>query len=375
MNIFKSALAGSVLLLSLVPALAADANEAAARLKALMEAHGATVSWTSLAGSSDDAILHGVKMTLPGEDSEVQLGTVEMRGIDDGPDGAITVQTLIAPGYSHTRGADKFDVKGVEIDRLVMPDPGAGEAKAASFDTMHMKSIRFAKRDRELFSAEDVTHEMDASDGDGAITVTTTAQRFDAVADRYPVARDIGDILGIAKYAGSLRARGSWSPTDGDVELKSAEFQLDDSGRLTLSFAGSGYTRELIRSGQALNFKTGGEQSVEALMAQGMAMMGLVSQVTFDGAAMRFEPEPGVKPDPAAAKKARDRIARDLAPFGKAFADKSLAEIDEYIADPKSLEVRAAPAAPLGAATLMMALMMAPKGLPQQLGLAIKANE
>ena len=373
MNAFKSALACSALLLSLGPALAADANEAAARLKALMEAQGATVSWGSLAGSGDDAILHGVKMTMPGENREVHLGTVEMRGIDDGPNGAITVDTLIAPGYSHKRGADKFDVKGVEIDRLVMPDP-AGEAKAARFDTMHMQSIRFAKRDRELFSAEDVTHEMEAPDGDGAISVTTTAQRFSAAADRYPVVRDIGDIMGIAKYAGSLRARGSWSPTDGDVSLESAEFQLDDSGELKLSFAGSGYTRELLQSGQSFSLKPKG-QGVEALMAQGMAMMGAVSQVTFDGASMRFEPEPGVKPDPATAKKARDRIARDLAPFGKAFADKSLAEIDEYIADPQSLEVSAAPAEPVGAATLMLSLMAAPKGLPQQLGLAIKANE
>ena len=111
MNAFKSALACSARLLSLGPALAADANEAAARLKALMEAQGATVSWGSLAGSGDDAILHGVKMTMPGENREVHLGTVEMRGIDDGPNGTITVDTLIAPGYSHKRGADKFDVK------------------------------------------------------------------------------------------------------------------------------------------------------------------------------------------------------------------------------------------------------------------------
>src|SRR5690606_41194266 len=99
-----------------------------------------------------------------------------------------------------------------------------------------------------------------------------------------------------------------------------------------------------------------------------------VSQVTFNGASVRFEPAPGVAPDPAAAKEARDRIARDIAPFGKQFAAQSLAEIDAYIADPRSLEVRAAPPAPVNAATLTLGLMAAPKGLPQQLGLAIKAN-
>ena len=48
MNAFKSALACSALLLSLGPALAADANEAAARLTEMLVCQGASVLCGSL---------------------------------------------------------------------------------------------------------------------------------------------------------------------------------------------------------------------------------------------------------------------------------------------------------------------------------------
>ena len=118
-------------------------------------------------------------------------------------------------------------------------------------------------------------------------------------------------------------------------------------------------------------------------------MLGLMQQLTFHGATIRFD-------DDSLTGKVLDYVARQqgakpadivnqakaMLPFADGAAQQSRAAskqvteaVGTYLDEPKSLEIRAAPASPLPFAVIAAGAMAAPKDLPKTLGVTVTANQ
>jgi hypothetical protein len=122
--------------------------------------------------------------------------------------------------------------------------------------------------------------------------------------------------------------------------------------------------------------------------AEGMAMLGLLQQLTFNGASIRFDDDSLTNKVLEYVGKQQGMSAKDIAnqakaivPFGMAqlnnpeLTAQVTAAVSKFLDDPKSLEIAAEPASPVPFALLMANGMSNPLELPKTLGLTVTANE
>jgi hypothetical protein len=121
--------------------------------------------------------------------------------------------------------------------------------------------------------------------------------------------------------------------------------------------------------------------------AQGLAMLGLMQQLTFHGAKIRldddsltgrvldyFAEQQGMKAEDIANQ------AKAIIPFLTAqlnnpeLSGQITAALNAFLDDPQSLEIKAAPAAPVPFALIAAGGMTAPLELPKTLGVSVSAN-
>jgi hypothetical protein len=163
---------------------------------------------------------------------------------------------------------------------------------------------------------------------------------------------------------------------------------VNDAGTLGMTLDLAGYTPEFIKSLQDLQKQMaaqpgGGDQS-----AQGMAMLGLMQQLTFNSASVKFT-------DASLTNKVLDYVAKmqgqkpsDIANMAKAMVPFGMAQLNNpeltaevtsavaaFLDNPKSLTISAEPENPVPFAVLMAGGMGDPKTLPKTLGMSVSAND
>ena len=122
--------------------------------------------------------------------------------------------------------------------------------------------------------------------------------------------------------------------------------------------------------------------------AQGLAMLGLMQQLTFNGASIRFD-------DDSLTNKVLDYLGKQQGVTGKDVANQAkaivplmmmelnnpeltqqvTAALSAFLDDPKSIEISAEPGSPVPFALLAASGMASPKDLPKTLGLTVTANQ
>ncbi|MGO4839515.1 hypothetical protein AB4144_45450, partial [Rhizobiaceae sp. 2RAB30] len=182
---------------------------------------------------------------------------------------------------------------------------------------------------------------------------------------------------------GSFELAGSWQPTDGRLALDQYDITVDKAGTLGLTFDIGGYTPDFINSMQDMQKKmaeTGGDAS-----SQGLAMLGLLQQLTFNSTSIRFDDDSltGKVLDYVAAQqnaKPADiaNQAKALLPFMLAtlnnpeFTTQATQAVTTYLDGPKSLQISAEPSAPVPFAVIMAgAMSSSPQDLVKTLGVSI----
>ncbi|TIX49334.1 MAG: hypothetical protein E5V33_30185, partial [Mesorhizobium sp.] len=148
------------------------------------------------------------------------------------------------------------------------------------------------------------------------------------------------------------------------------------------------YTLDFIKSLQEMQKKMAAQPEGADNSAQGMAMLGLLQQLSFNSASIRFD-------DDSLTNKVLDYVgkqqgmsgkdianqAKAIVPFGMAqlnnpeLTAEVTAAVGKYLDDPKSLEISAEPPAAVPFALIMAGAMSNPLDLPKTLGVKVKANE
>ena len=151
---------------------------------------------------------------------------------------------------------------------------------------------------------------------------------------------------------------GSWQPADGRLALSQYDISVENAGTLGMTFDLGGYTPDFIKSLQDMQKKMAAQPEGADNSAQGMAMLGLMQQLTFNGATIRFDDDSLTGKVLDYRRASSREQPEDIANQAKAMLPFLMAQLNNpeltqqvtdrrrrtYLDEPKSIEISAAPA-------------------------------
>ena len=381
-----------VLTASMGSALAQDAAAVAERLKATFATQGMDIGWASVSGSGGNIVLEGVTTTVAGQPEKFNLGNLTLEGVTEA-NGGYKIGSAKFPEYSFTQDGVSFEMKGTAINGLVLPAAGDTSPLAAAmmfYDTADVASIDVKMGDKPLFSMQGARAAMTPPDGDKPLgfTVDIPTMSADLTTIPDPQTQAVISELGYQQIQGLIKMEGAWNPTSGQMALSKYDMTVNDAGTLGMTFDLSGYTPAFIKSLQDLQKQLEAQPGGGDQQAQGMAMLGLMQQLTFNTASVKFTDASLTNKVLAYVAKMQGQQPADVANMAKAMAPFAMAQLNNpeltaqvtaavgaFLDNPKSLTISAKPAAPVPFAVLMAGGMGDPTTLPKTLGVSVSAND
>jgi len=391
-QVFKRLVIGTFLAsIPLGMANAQDVNVVAERFKAVLAEQNIDVSWTSVTSGPSSMVLEGVKIGPKGAEKPAEIGKLSFEGIAEDA-GAFDIDSIRTEPYSTTEDGATVSIGPISVTGVKLP--AAGDTTAMSsilfYDGLEAPSFSVKVADKTAFSMENL-----------AITVTEPADgkpmEFSGGAEKFSAdltlvedaqSKAVIEALGYQTINGDFEMNGSWNPADGKMEIAQYDITVENAGTFGMTTDIGGYTTDFIKSlrdmqKQMAEAPAGGDNS-----AQGMAMLGLMQQLTFNSASIRWD-------DDSLTGKVVDYVAKSqnmkpediknqakaIVPFltgqlnNPELSGQITAAVNKFMDDPQSIEVAAAPAAPVPFAQIMAAGMSNPLDLTKTLGLTVTANE
>ncbi|WP_312793887.1 hypothetical protein [Tianweitania sp.] len=382
------------LILPITGAQAFELEQFGTRLKALSAEQGTILEWSDLTGDESEVVAKGVRGTVPGATQPVQLGDVTFSDISEESDHYL-VGSIALSDYSVMQEGATVTAKGIEVKGAQLPFDAAAAAGMTPYENAKADSATVELGGKRVLTIEDLSSSAtETTAGSGAYDITIAANRFSsdlfelATPDVKPTLSD----LGYETVTGKIQMEASWNTKDGKLLIKKNDFIVDDAGTLSVTFDLGGYTPALIKTMRETTEKMAAAPEADQ-SAQGMAMLGLMQQVIFNQATIRFEDDSLTEKVIGAIAKKQNTTpealvnqAKAIVPFGLAqlnmpeFAQSVTAAVNSFLDDPKSLQITAKPAQPLPFAQLAATGMMArgpdaPKAIINQLGVSVTAND
>jgi len=397
MSLHRSALqkfAFSTFLLSipLSSAFAQDATAVGDRLKAVLAKQGTELSWTNISGDASQIVIEGATLTVAGQPTKIALGNVTLADVKE-ENGGYTIGTVTLPSYSVTEDGATIDITGIGIAGLKLPPENATDPVAAlmMYDTADLESMTVKIGDKQAFAMNQLHFEVTPPADGNAMEFSGAAEKFSAdlslVEDAE--AKKVIDALGYQSLNGYFELSGSWQPSDGRLALDQYDISVEKAGTLGLTFDLGGYTPDFFKSMQEMQKNLASQPGGGDSSAQGLAMLGLMQQLTFHSTSIRFD-------DDSLTGKVLEYVAAqqnmkpaDIANQAKAILPFLLAQLNNpelttevttalsaYLDDPKSLEISADPEQPVPFAVIMAGAMSpSPQDLAKTLAVSVTANE
>lgn len=372
-------------------AFAVDGNAVAARLKAIYAEQGGTIDYGSVETNGSTVVLKDTKVSTAGVKETFTAGDVTLSDVSDVSGGGFRIGALTMPDIDFSpegEPASKISVDGISLQGITLPPEGATDplAKILQYERAEVKHVNFNAKGKDVFTADNLTATISPITEANPVAFTTNVERFKAdLSDvQDPKTKDALKALGYETISGKIDMSGTWNVSDGRLNFDKMDFVADNAGTLGLKLDISGYTLDFIKGLQEATKDMEGKPDD----AQGMAMLGLMQQLSFTGASIRFE-------DASLTYKALDYVAKqqgakrdDLinqakmiipmaaAQLGNAeFSQALSAAVSTYLDDPKTIEIKAAPAKPVPFAIIAAGGMADPKSLIKTLGVTVVANQ
>lgn len=390
---FRALLAGAALATLASPAFALDGADLLAKLNATYATSGVSISSSNVTADGSNVTLEGAQMTATGSEAPIKLGTITMEGVEEDGDGGYTVETVSFEDINVTEAETTVTAKDLSISGVSIPGkvvPGTLES-LLMYESASTGPVSVAAKGKEVFSMSGMEANVTRMDDDAGLEFDATMSdlKADLTSVEDPKTKEALDKIGLHTLDGKVSMSGSWELASGKLAVDEYAFDFKDVGRLNLSLAFSGYTLDFLKNMQdALKTAEANPNKEEANAAMGMAMMGLVQQLTFDKASISFE-------DASITKKLLDYAGSEQGVTGDQMAQslKGLvpimiaqlnmpdlqnqisAAVNTYLDDPKSLTISAEPKEPVPFPMIMGAAMGAPQTIPQVLGVTVTANQ
>lgn len=365
-------------------------EEAAERLKSYAADQGLLIEWDRLEIDGANATLVGARGGVA--EMVAPLGDIRLQGVSR-DDKGYRVEKISLDSYSARDDEDGTIIRldGMEMGKVLLPDEERRDEYGGFlfYETADIEQATLTIDGVEAFTMADLHFAMTEPDGGEAMDFTGSADSFtldlSVLEDQDQLA--VLRALGYGQLEGRFQTSGSWNPQDGRATLSQFNVSVADAGTLGMTLDLGGYTPALIASLRELQKQmadnAGGDNS-----AQGLAVLGLLQQLTFHGAEIAFT-------DDQLTGKVLEYVARnqgmkaaDVANQAKAVVPFALAQLNNpelttqasqavsaFLDDPQNLTVSARPATPVPFALLVATAMSTPLELTRSLGIAVSAND
>ena len=367
---------------------AADAQALADALKRQFDKNGTALTIGSATAEGDDVILSDVSIK-PGEANAAQMEEIRLEDVSESETG-FRIGTIAAPEFSMTKDGKTLDFGGASITGLQVPKENETDPVrklSVLVEGATMGPVRVSEGDATIFSMDGIDYTASAYvAGEPLLTeMKVTGLQGDMTKLPDEKSRAVMQALGYSTLSGDMTMKGSWNPADGRMQINEWMLDVTDAAALNITMDLSGFTTDLIRQMQEITAKRdSGEMNEQAM---GFAMMGLMQQLSFNGAQIALDDASltGRVLDFVAAQQGARRadvvnMAKGMMPIllsrlqNPAFASMVAGAVSDYLDDPQSLTVTAAPAAPVPAPQIMGAAMGAPQTIPDVLNVTVEAN-
>jgi hypothetical protein len=369
---------------------AQDATAVAERFKAVMASQNVDVSWTSVTGGGSSMALEGVKVGPVGAEKPAEIGKLTFEGISE-EDGTFAVETVRTDPFSKTEDGITVDISAVSMTGVTLAaDTSADAASMVFYDGLDVPSIVVKQGDKTAFSMDNLSFAISPPEGGNAAEYSGAADKFTAdlslIED--PQSKVVIDALGYQTISGDFDMNGTWNPADGKLTVGQYDISVENAGTFGMTLDIGGYTTDFINSMKEMQKQMAAAPEGGDNSAQGLAMLGLMQQLTFASASLRWD-------DDSLTGKVLDYVAKQqnmkvddiknqakaITPFLAAqlnnpeLSSQITAAVTAFLDEPKSIEIAAVPPAPVPFAQIAAAGMSAPMELPKTLGVTVQANE
>ena len=376
------------------PAFALDGADLVTKLNAAYALNGATVAYEKVAVDGTTVTLTGVSVkstAAPGKD--FKIGDVTLEGVEETDGGGYYAETVTLPDVDVKQDDTAITAKDISIGGLSIPgNPAGGTVNdIVLYETAASGPVTVTAKGKQVFSMDESEANLTKQESDAGFDfdVTFSGIKADLSDVQDAKSKDAIEKLGLKNLAGEMTMKGSWEVATGNVSLEEYAFDFANVGRLALAFDVSGYTLDFMKSVQeAMKAAETNPNKEEANQAMGLSMMGLIQQLTFNSASIRFD-------DATITKRVLDYIGSQQGTTGDQLAqslkgmvplmmaqlnvpelqNQVSSAVNTYLDAPKSLTISAEPANPVPFPMIIGAAMGAPNTVPSVLGVKVTAND
>ncbi len=376
------------------PAFALDGADLVTKLNAAYALNGATIAYDGVAVDGTTVTLTGVSVkSNAAPDKNFKIGDVTLEGVEESDNGGYYVETVTLPDVDVTEEEATFTAKDITFGGMTIPGNPAGGTinDMVLYESAGTGPVTVTVKGKQVFSMEESEANLTKQESDAGFDFDATGSgiKADLSSVEDAKAKDAIEKLGLTTLAGEVTMKGSWEVASGNVSLEEYAFDFANVGRLALAFDISGYTMDFMKAMQeATKTAAANPNKEEANQAMGLAMMGLIQQLTFNNASVRFD-------DATITKRVLDYIGGQqgvsgdqLAQSLKGMVPLMMAQlnvpelqnqvstaVNSYLDAPKSLTISAEPANPVPFPMIIGAAMGAPNTVPGVLGVKVTAND
>ncbi|MDO3432243.1 hypothetical protein QWJ46_06060 [Rhizobium sp. CBN3] len=373
-------------------AFAFDGTDLLNKINAAYAAQGGTIAAENIDIDGTTVTLKNVTLKPTGGES-LPIGEITLSGVEEDEDGGYYIEEAAFPDINKTQDGVTVTAQELTLGGISVPATAGGDTLDTMmlYETAHTGPLKVVKDGAEVFSLlqtdMNLTLREDESgfDFDGAFK----SMKADLSKAEDAQSKDAIEKLALQHVQGDITMKGAWELAPGTIDISEFAFDFTNIGKLNLGFKISGYTMAFMKSMQdAMKESEANPNKEQSQQALGLAMLGLMQQLSFEAAQVRFE-------DASITKRALDYAGSQQNMSGKQMADslKAMtpimlaqlnipelqnavsAAVNTFLDDPKSLTVKAAPEKPVPFPTIVGAAMGAPNTLPQVLGVKVSAND
>ncbi|QFT00334.1 hypothetical protein FIV06_23100 [Labrenzia sp. THAF191b] len=374
----------SLLALQASPALAFDpsGNEIADAFLSLLDAEKGTVeSYGSVDEAGGAVTLSDIVISKEDEEgASVTIASTVLTGGEIQADGRLKLASLDMSNLQLTAEDGGMSLADLKVTELLLPTPEEAASDTPpvgpGYKTFEANSIQIRDEDNQIADIAKISSSIDAMDGDlpTAGSFAVTGATIDVKELESKETKSLTD-LGYETLTVDVAGSGKWDPEAATLVVPELKIDAKEAASLSLSFSMGGVTREVVTQ---LNEKS--EKPEEA--------MALLQNVTIENAKIRLDDASltGRVLDQESKKAGVDTPTYVAGLTGtlpmmlgmlqnKELEGKVAQAVTQFLNTPGSLELTAAPGAPVPLSQIMGTAMFAPQMIPQILSVGITANQ
>ncbi|MGO6982974.1 hypothetical protein [Rhizobium leguminosarum] len=374
------------------PALALDGTDMMKKLNAATSAGGTVITFEKAEADGDTVTATGVQVgssSLPGD--TLKIGDLTFEGVEEIEGGGYHAKTVSFPDIDISQEEGRFSAKEIQITGLTIPANATGDTlnDILLYETVSTGSIALNIKGKDVLAIDSIDSNLERQDRGFAYDANVAGLKADLSQVEDANAKEAIEKLGLTTLDGAVTMKGIWEIESGKVAVDEYAFDFKNVGRLNFAVDFSGYTLGFIKSLQeAVKTAEANPNKEEANQAVGLAMLGLMQQLTINSASIRFD-------DASITQKALDYAGSQQGVTGDQLAqslkglvpmmmaqlnmpelqNQVAAAVNTYLDGPKSLTISAAPEKPVPVPMIIGAAMGAPNTIPSVLGVKVTAND